>query len=243
MFPIVSILGVRLHAVTTAQTLAWLETAVSAHIPRQICTANPEFVMAAQRDPAFHEVLNTADLVLPDGVGLLWAARWRKRQLPERVAGSDLVYRIAELAGQHGWRLYFLGAAEGVAERAATRLQTLYPGWQLAGAFAGSPHVEDEATLVARIQAAQPDILMVAYGAPAQDVWIARHKAQLGVPVSIGVGGAFDFVAGVAERAPKWVQQLGLEWLHRLARQPWRWRRILTATVVFPLKVLTTRSD
>lgn len=243
MFPAILILGVQVHAVTTAQTLAWLETAVNARTPRQICTANPEFVMRAQQDPVFREVLNTADLVLPDGVGLLWAARRQGQALPERVAGSDLIYRLAELAGQHGWRLYFLGAADGVAERAAASLQALYPNWQFVGAFAGSPRVEEEADIVARIQAARPDILMVAYGAPAQDVWIARHKARLGVPVSIGVGGAFDFVAGVAQRAPNWVQQLGLEWLHRLVRQPWRWRRILTATVVFPLRVLLTRPD
>ncbi len=243
MFPAVSILGVRVHAVTTAQTLAWIEAAVRARAPHQICTANPEFVMMAQRDSVFREALNAADLVLPDGVGLLWAARWQGQPLPERVAGSDLIYRIAELAGRHGWRLYFLGAAEGVAEQAAARLHTLYPGWQLAGAFAGSPRVEDEDALVARIQHARPDVLMVAYGAPAQDVWIARHRTRLNVPVNMGVGGSFDFVAGLAERAPIWIQRLGLEWLHRLARQPWRWRRILTATVAFPVRVLRARRE
>jgi N-acetylglucosaminyldiphosphoundecaprenol N-acetyl-beta-D-mannosaminyltransferase len=243
MFPVISILGVHIHAVTTAQTLAWLAAAVSARTPRQICTANPEFVMAAQHDAVFREVLNAADLVLPDGVGLLWAARWQGSRLPERVAGSDLIYRIAELAGQHGWRLYFLGAAEGVAERAAARLQALYPGWRLAGALAGSPHPAEAEAIVADIQQARPDVLMVAYGAPAQDLWIARHRAKLNVPVSLGVGGAFVFVAGVAERAPSWMQRLGLEWLHRLVRQPWRWRRILTATIVFPLTVLRARSD
>lgn len=243
MFPVISILGIRIHAITSTQTLAWLETAVGVRIPRQICTANPEFVMRAQHDPVFRDVLNAADLVLPDGVGLLWAARRQGRRFPERVAGSDLIYHVAELAGQHGWRLYFLGAAEGVAEQAAARLQRLYPGWQLAGTFAGSPRAEEAEAIVGHILQARPDVLMVAYGAPAQDVWIARHKAQLGVPVSIGVGGAFDFVAGVAQRAPTWVQRVGLEWLHRLARQPWRWRRIFTATVMFSWRVLTTRRD
>jgi N-acetylglucosaminyldiphosphoundecaprenol N-acetyl-beta-D-mannosaminyltransferase len=241
MFPVVSILGVKIHAVTRAQTLAWLEAAVGAHTPCQVCTANPEFVMAAQRNPNFREILNAADLVLPDGVGLLWAARWQGQVLPERVAGSDLIYHIAERAGQHGWRLYFLGAAESVAEYAADRLQTLYPGWHLAGTWAGSPRPEDEELIVARIRQARPDVLLVAFGAPAQDMWIAHHKARLGVPVSMGVGGAFDFVAGTAKRAPAWVQRLGLEWAHRLVRQPWRWRRILTATIVFPLTVLTAR--
>jgi N-acetylglucosaminyldiphosphoundecaprenol N-acetyl-beta-D-mannosaminyltransferase len=219
-------------------TLAWIETAVAARRPRQICTANPEFLMAAQRDPEFRRVLLAADLVLPDGVGLLWAARWLGRPLPERVPGSDLIYRLAELAAGRGWRLYFLGAAEGVAQAAAQRLQVLNPGLVVAGAFAGSPALAEEDALVARVAAARPDVLLVAYGAPAQDKWIARNRVRLGVPVSLGVGGSFDFVAGVARRAPRWVQRLGLEWLYRLWRQPWRVRRIYTAVVAFPLAVL-----
>jgi N-acetylglucosaminyldiphosphoundecaprenol N-acetyl-beta-D-mannosaminyltransferase len=234
----VSILGVRVDAVTMPQTLGWIEAAVAARQPRQICTANPEFIMAAQRDPEFRAVLNQADLVLPDGVGLLWAARRLGARLPERVAGSDLIYRLAELAGQRGWRVYFLGAGEGVAQAAAQRLQGLNPGLVVAGSFAGDPGPASADALVAGVQAARPDVLLVAYGAPAQDKWIAQHRARLGVPVSIGVGGSFDFVAGVARRAPVWMQRLGLEWLHRLWRQPWRARRIVSAVAAFPLAVL-----
>ena len=234
----VFILGVRVHAVTMAETLAWIEAAVATRAPRQICTGNPEFLMAARRDREFREVLNGADLVVPDGVGLLMAARWLGARLPERVAGSDLIYRIAERAAQHGWGVYFLGAAEGVAARAAERLQSIYPGLKVAGIFAGSPKIEDEDVIVARLRTACPDILLVAYGAPQQDKWIARNRERLGVPVSIGMGGSFDFVAGEARRAPVWIQQLGLEWLHRMGRQPWRVRRILTAVVLFPLAVL-----
>ena len=237
-FPSVQILGVRVHAVTMPQTLAWVEAAVAAREPRQVCTANPEFIMRAQHDPEFRAVLNHADLVLPDGIGLLWAARRAGVRLPERVAGSDLIYRLSERAGQHRWRLYFLGAADGVAQAAAARLQDLYPGLVVAGTYAGSPSAAAAPALVARVRAARPDVLLVAYGAPAQDNWIARHQLQLGVPVSLGVGGSFDFVAGVARRAPAWLQRLGLEWLHRLSRQPWRARRAFTAVVLFPLAVL-----
>jgi len=236
--PSVNILGVRVHAVTMPQTLDWIEAAVIARRPRQICTANPEFVMAARRDAAFRNVLNAADLVLPDGVGLLWAARRQGAPLPERVAGSDLIYRLAERGGTRGWRVYFLGAAEGVAQTAAERLRARYPGLVIAGAYAGDPGPASASALVARVRAARPDVLLVAYGAPAQDKWIARYKDELGVPVSLGMGGSFDFVAGVAQRAPVWLQRLGLEWLHRLARQPWRARRIFTAVIAFPLAVL-----
>ncbi len=238
MFETVTLLGVRVHAVTMAQTLAWVEAAVAGRTPRQICTANPEFVMAAQRDREFLELLNHADLVIPDGIGLLWAARRQGARIPERVAGSDLIYTLAELAARHGWRLYFLGAAEGVAQRAAETLQARYPGFVIAGVFSGSPRPEDNAELVARVKAARPDVLMVAYGAPAQDKWIARNLNEMGVPVSMGVGGSFDFVAGVVQRAPLWLQRLNLEWLYRLCQQPRRFRRIFTAVVGFPLVFL-----
>ena len=236
------LLGIPIHPMTTASTLAWVAAAVAARTPRQMCTANPEFVMTARHDAEFRRVLNEADVVLADGVGLLWAARRQGQGLPERVAGSDLIYQLAGLAAQHGWRVYYLGAAEGVAAETAARLGARYPGLAVAGAFAGSARPEDEAAIVARVQAARPDLLLVAYGAPAQDKWIARNKAALGVPVSLGVGGAFDFVAGVAVRAPRWAQRLGLEWLHRLARQPWRLRRILTAVVAFPLAVVRAKA-
>lgn len=236
----VNILGIGVDAVSMPQTLDWIEAAVVAATrhPRQICTANPEFVMAAQRDAEFRAVLNGADLVLPDGVGLLWAARRQGTRLPERVPGSDLIYRLAERAAQRGWRVYFLGAAEGVAAAAAERLQALYPGLVVAGTFAGEPSPASAGALVAGVRAARPDVLLVAYGAPAQDKWIALHKDELGVPVSLGVGGSFDFVAGVARRAPVWMQRAGLEWLHRLWRQPWRAQRIFTAVVAFPLAVI-----
>lgn len=236
--PAVEVLGVRVHAVTMTQTLDWVEGVVARRAAAQLCTANPEFIMTAQRNSEFRAVLNAAELVIPDGVGLVWAMRWLGQPAPERVAGSDLIGRIAERAAAHRWRLFFLGAAEGVAERAAAVLQARYPGWVLAGAYAGSPRPEDEEAIVTRIQAGRPDIVFVAYGAPAQDLWVARQRGRLGVPLALGVGGSFDFLAGVTQRAPAWVQRLGLEWVHRLWRQPWRARRIFTATVEFPLAVL-----
>jgi exopolysaccharide biosynthesis WecB/TagA/CpsF family protein len=222
----VNILGIPVDDVTFGELLdrigGWVREDGP---PRQIATANPEFIMAAQRDVNFHNILRRAHLVLPDGVGLLWAARRLGTPLRERVTGSDGVPRIAERAAREGWRLFFLGAGESIAERAAKILATRHSGLQVVGAYAGSPAADEEDAIVERVRRSGADILFVAYGAPAQDKWIARNLPRLGVSVAMGVGGALDFVAGVTRRAPIWMQRLGLEWLHRLLSEPWRWRR------------------
>jgi N-acetylglucosaminyldiphosphoundecaprenol N-acetyl-beta-D-mannosaminyltransferase len=223
----VDILGVRVDAVTYDDTLDISEQWIEQRGPHQIATANPEFVMAAQVDGEFRQTLLQADLCVADGVGLLWAARRLGRRLPERVTGSDLVPLVAQAAAQHGWRIYLLGAAPGVAEQAAHKLEQQNPGLCIAGVYAGSPAQAEAPAIVQRVRAAAPDVLFVAYGAPAQDLWIARHGRELAVPVMMGVGGAFDHIVGVQKRAPRWVQRIHLEWLFRLVTQPWRWRRQL----------------
>lgn len=223
----VNILGVRVDDVTYEETLDLIAGYIASRTPRQIATVNPEFLMAAQNDAAFRDILAGTALNLPDGVGVIWAARRLGHPLRERVAGSDLVGRIAERAGRDGWKVYLLGAAEGVAQKAADVLSSRYPGFECAGTYSGSPRAAEEEAIADHVRAAAPDVLLVAYGAPAQDKWIARNLSKLNVPVCIGVGGALDFTAGVARRAPKWMQWIGLEWLHRLIRQPWRWRRML----------------
>lgn len=194
---------------------------------RQVVTVNPEFLMAARRDPAFAAVLNNADLAVADGVGLIWAARRLGHPLPERVTGVDLVEGVAAVAARQGLRLYLLGAQEGVAAAAAAVLCARYPGLIVAGTYAGSPATAEDDAIVARVNQAQAGILFVAYGAPRQDLWIARNRARLSAGVAVGVGGAFDFISGRSRRAPRWMQRLGLEWLHRLYHEPWRWRRML----------------
>ena len=221
-----AILGIRVDDVTCAEALDLIASYIAARAPRQITTVNTEFIMAAQKDQEFREILDRSALNLPDSSGVVWAARRLGRPLRERVAGSDIISLIAGRASRDGWRVFLLGAAEGVAQRAADALSARYPGFSCAGAYSGSPRAEEEAAIVERIRAARPDVLLVAYGAPAQDKWIARNLAKLDVPVCMGVGGAFDFIAGVTRRAPVWMQRLGLEWLHRLIRQPWRWRRM-----------------
>lgn len=225
--PSVRILGVRVDGVTFEGMLDRIETWVGERRPHQICTVNPEFVMEARGDPLFAAVLEGADLCIPDGVGLLWAAKRLGQPLPERVTGSDGVPLIAERAAQKGWRLFLLGAGPGVAERAGAALSERYPGLQIAGTYAGSPREADAQEIVERVRAAHPDVLFVAYGAPKQDFWIARHGPEVCAPVMMGVGGSLDFIVGAQKRAPRWVRRINLEWLFRLIAQPWRWRRQL----------------
>ncbi len=227
----VRILGVRVDDVTMEEALEIIQGMVGAGGPHQVVTVNPEFIMRATRDPGFAAVLEQADLAIPDGQGLLWAARILRQPIRERVAGSDMVPLLAGRSAREGFSLYLLGAAPGVADMAAQRLAEQYPGVRIVGTHPGSPRREDDAASCALIRAAQPDVLLVAYGAPAQDLWIARNQPLLQVPVAMGVGGSLDFITGVQKRAPLWMRRHGLEWLYRLIRQPWRWRRMLVLPV------------
>jgi N-acetylglucosaminyldiphosphoundecaprenol N-acetyl-beta-D-mannosaminyltransferase len=221
--PRIRILGLPVDSLLYTQLLdqisEWIQSGNRAH---HICTANPEFMMIARKDPNFRNILNRADLCIADGVGLHWAAKRRGQPLPERITGSDGVPIIAERAAQEGWRIFLLGASPGVAEKTAAILCEQYPGLQIAGTYSGSPAKEEEDAIVAMVNAAHADILFVAYGAPQQDKWIARNLPRLQVKMAMGVGGAFDFIAGVVPRAPGWMRRAGVEWLYRLYLQPTR---------------------
>lgn len=219
-----------------------LESGGGRRTTSQVVTLNPEMVMTAQRDAALREAIAQADLVVADGAGVVWAAALSGARLPERVTGVDLLDACARMAAERGYSLFLLGAGEGVAQQAAKRLMVRYSGLRITGTFAGSPAVAEQRAICARIRQARADIVFVAYGAPSQERWIARVRGELGAAVAIGVGGAFDFVAGRVPRAPQWMRRLGLEWLYRLGREPWRWRRML-ALPRFALAVLLARTQ
>ena len=221
------ILGVRVDAVTMDQADACVAHFVGEPRCHQVATVNPEFIMIARRDLEFARVLAASDLNLPDGANLVRAARILGYPLHERVAGSDLIWRIAARAEEKGWKIFLLGGKEGIGARAAARLGERYTHLQIAGVWAGSPWPRGDEEQVARLNRSGAEILFVAYGAPAQEMWIARNRGRLTARVAMGVGGAIDFVAGIIPRAPMWMQRTGLEWLFRLARQPWRIRRQL----------------
>lgn len=221
------ILGVRVDDATYSDLLAKVDEFVDTGQPHQIVTVNTEMLVAAYDDPDLARMLNAGELNVADGVGVLLASRLLGCPLQERVTGSDGIYELARHCANRGYRVFLLGAGSGVAERAAEILQTANRELLVAGTYAGSPHPDDREEVISRVRDVAPDLLLVAYGVPAEEKWIATHRGRLGVPVMIGVGGTFDFVAGVTRRAPRWMRTAGLEWLYRLIREPWRWRRQL----------------
>jgi len=207
----------------------------------QVVTVNPEFVMRARQDAEFRALLNGADLATPDGAGIMVASALLGHRLRGRTTGVALTERLAELAARDGYRLFLLGAQPGVAADAGRVWEGHYPGLRLAGAYPGSPSADEQEEITARITAAGADLLFVAFGAPAQDLWIARNRAALPtVRLALGVGGVFDYVTGRVPLAPPLMRSAGLEWLYRLYKQPWRWRRML-ALPAFALAVLGQR--
>jgi N-acetylglucosaminyldiphosphoundecaprenol N-acetyl-beta-D-mannosaminyltransferase len=236
----VDILGVRVDGVTMEEAIARVADFVREPRCHQIATVNPEFIMLARRSREFAQALAASDLNLADGANLVRAARVLGKPLRERVAGSDFIWRLAAHAAEANWKIFLLGAGEGIADQAATRLRDRDPRLTIAGTWSGSPLPSAEAEQIARVNQSAAEILLVAYGAPAQDLWIARNRQRLFARVAMGVGGAFDFIAGRVPRAPLWIQQGGLEWLFRLARQPWRLRRQL-ALFEFTWRVVQAR--
>ncbi len=218
----IRILGVRVDALDMEAAADRIEALVATGGRHLVATVNPEFIMRARRDAAFARVLETASLCLADGAGVMWAARRLGRPLPERITGIDLLPMLARRSAERGLRLYLLGAAEGVAEIAAERLRQIVPGVVIAGCHAGAAGPEGDEESLSLMNAAHPDILLIAYGAPRQEFWYDRNRERVGAPVAIGVGGAFDYLSGRVSRAPGWMRSAGIEWLYRLVRQPRR---------------------
>jgi N-acetylglucosaminyldiphosphoundecaprenol N-acetyl-beta-D-mannosaminyltransferase len=191
-----------------------------------VITANPEFVMLARREPDLARLAKEADLVVADGTGVLIASRLLGDPLPGRVPGRLLVPAVLGRLAGLGGSVFLLGARSGVAERAGDALRRRFPELQVAGAYAGSSAPDEDEQVRSRVQAVAPRVLLVAYGMPAQERWLARNLAKLDtVRVAIGVGGVFDQLAGRVRLPPGLVHAVGLEWLWRLLFEPRRWRR------------------
>ena len=236
----VNILGVAVDAVTMPEAVAAVEYYMDARAGVTVATANAEMIMRATKDAALRDVLAAAALVVPDGAGTVWAARHLGHAMPERVAGYDLVQELLRRAPATHRRVYFFGAAPGVAEKAKAKAEQLYPGIKIVGVRDGFFSEDMNDAIISDIRTARPDLLLVALGVPKQEKWIHEHLAALGVPVAIGVGGTLDVMAGVMKRAPRWMQKAKLEWLFRGMLQPKRAGRLL-ALPKFVLKVHAAR--
>ncbi|HEU0163457.1 MAG TPA: WecB/TagA/CpsF family glycosyltransferase, partial [Thermomicrobiales bacterium] len=230
----VEVVGFPVDIIDVAGLRAWLAASLQPDGPcRHLVTLNPEYVMQARRDPGFAVAIRAADLVVADGVGvskaasMLLAAQGRSSRV-ERIPGVEIVETIARMPGA---RVFLLGAGPGVAARAASRLEERHPGAIVAGVWdGGTAEARDDDESLRRIREAAANVVLVAYGASGQVAWVVRNQRALGeagVRLAIGVGGAFDFISGEVARAPEFVRRLGLEWLYRLVREPWRWRRQL----------------
>jgi N-acetylglucosaminyldiphosphoundecaprenol N-acetyl-beta-D-mannosaminyltransferase len=230
------VLGVRVDCLDMDAALNRIEQLVDEGGHHLVATVNPEFVMRATADQEFARVLESADLCLADGSGVVWAARRQGCAIRKPVTGVDLIPPLAALCSRRVFRLFLLGAAPGVATDLASRLRTGNPGLEVA-AHSGSPAPSSDAETIAHIRAHRTQVLLVAYGHPSQELWIERLRDSLDVAVAIGVGGAFDYLTGRIPRAPGWMRRAGLEWLFRLIRQPWRIRR-MAVLPIYALRVL-----
>lgn len=237
--PRVRIMGVDISAITMADALATIEDWIAQGERNYVCITGVHGVIESQSDPQLRQIHQRAGLVTPDGMPLVWMARKLGHGRTERVYGPDLMLALTALSARKGYRQYYYGGAEGLADRLGERLARRFPGLDVAGTFCPpfrplSPEEDEE--IVSRINAAKPDILWVGLSTPKQEFWMDSHLGRLDVPVMIGVGAAFDFLAGTKRQAPRWMQRNGLEWLFRLISEPRRlWRRYGTIVPKFML--------
>jgi exopolysaccharide biosynthesis WecB/TagA/CpsF family protein len=240
----IKLFQVGIDQVDNQKTIQKIEEFIISKKPHQIVTPDTLAVLRARKDPEYHAILKSADLVTPDGAGILWAAARLNYPLPERVTGIDIIHNICRLAAKKGYSLYLLGSYPGVASEAALNLTKKYPGMKIAGTHHGyfscenSQNCEDakngnsvknkkEKEIITEIRENRPDILLVGMGVPKQEKWINKNLEKLDVPVCIGVGGSFDVLSGRIPRAPLWMQRHGMEWIYRSIKQPNRAFRVL----------------
>ena len=233
----VNILGVGISPLTRAQALETIEGWIAQGERQYVCVSGIHGVMESQRDEQLRAIHNAAGMVTPDGMPLVWLSRMRGFKFVERVYGPDLLLDCCQRSVTAGYRHFFYGGGTGVPERLMERLQSRFPGLQIAGGY--SPpfrtlSAEEDAEVVRRINAARPDVVWVGLSTPKQERWMSEHRDRLTAPVFVGVGAAFDFHAGLKRQAPRWMQRSGLEWLFRLWTEPRRlWRRYLRNNPLF----------
>ena len=221
----IDVMGVGFDSLTIDEAVGRAKALMAEHRAAYVVTPNPEIVMACRKNPDAMQAVQNADLVLPDGVGVVYGARILGTPLKTKLPGIDFIQALMEDMAQEGKRVFLLGAKPGVAETAAERLRARYPGLQFVGTQDG--YFKDDAPVIEAVNAAQPDLLLVCLGAPKQELWMQRNRSRLHVGLMAGLGGSLDVFAGNVKRAPKAFQKLGLEWLYRLMKEPRRIGRMM----------------
>jgi len=234
----ISILGMKIDSLSFQEVLKKAEVLIEKQKKSFVVTLNPEMIIAAQKDEQFKRIINRADLIVPDGFGLMLAAKFLGQPLKERITGVDLTWALMKLAEERGYSVFMLGAGPGVAKKAAQNIKLVHPNLKINGISSADP---DDQEIIKTIRRAKPDILFVAYGAPKQEKFISYLLSRISIPLAMGVGGTFDYIAGVYPYAPRWIRKAGLEWLYRLCTQPKRFDRIITGTIRFPWAILRSK--
>jgi len=234
----VTMLGVAFHPVSQAECLLMIEKFIAEKRPKQICLANAYTVAMAQHDAGLNTLLQNSALVLADGMSIVWGGRWIGAKLPQRIPGPDLMEALCRRASRNAYRIFLMGTSDDTLRKLQDKLLRLCPGLHIVGAY--SPTMcdrlgeEETQKIIGLLESARPDILFIGMSCPKQEKWIADNLSRLPVPVSLGVGAAFDFLSGNIPRAPHWLREIGLEWLYRLYREPRRlWKRYLLGNLVF----------
>lgn len=228
----IDILGVRFDDLTLSQAAERGAELLQQPAFHYVVTPNPEFILAARSDSAFRDLLNAADLTIPDGIGVIYAAKLLGTPLAERVPGIEFAACMLETLDKTGGRLFLLGAKDGVAAAAADQITQQYPGLTICGVHHGYFGADEEEQVAQLVAESRPDLLFVCLGAPRQEKWIAQWGPETGCRLAIGLGGVLDVFAGTVDRAPEGWRKLGLEWLYRLCKEPKRFGRMARLPLV-----------
>ncbi|AOT73232.1 N-acetylmannosaminyltransferase [Geosporobacter ferrireducens] len=236
----VEIMGVPIDAVDMPKAVDQAVAFFQQENLQVIYTPNTEIVMAAQQDPILLDAIKAANLVIPDGIGLIYASKILNKGLKERVTGVDLMGEVLSYCNQHGKSIYILGGKPGIAEVACKNIQIKFPEICISGFNDGYFQENETAAVIEKINQSNVDILFVGLGAPKQEKWIFQYRDKLKAKIAMGVGGGVDIWAGTVKRAPEVYQKLGLEWFYRLLKEPWRYKRMMSLPK-FMIKVLFSK--
>jgi N-acetylglucosaminyldiphosphoundecaprenol N-acetyl-beta-D-mannosaminyltransferase len=235
----ITLLGCPIDTLTFDDTLRRIEDSIQKREPIRHCAINAAKIVKIQTDIKLREAVVSSDVISPDGQSIVWASRFLKKPLPERVTGIDLMQKLLKLASEKGYRVFLLGAKEEVIGKLKEKLKRELPDLNLVGCRNGYFSTDEEEGIVREINEKKPDILFVGMSSPKKEYWMSKYQSALKVLFCMGVGGSFDVLAGKTKRAPRWMQKAGLEWLYRLLQEPARmWKRYLVTNTLFILYLL-----